>query len=156
MLSHPGLANRSMEVLDHDGEIVFLRRLKEGSAAESYGLHVARLAGLGEEVLLRASEIMERLKEGEKALRGALPGAALSSAAPPAGAGPTAMPEKAAGPPPHLRRIVEDIAALDLNGITPLDAMNRIQRWKALVDRNEGAKNPGRQSQRPPGPTLFD
>jgi DNA mismatch repair protein MutS len=150
MLSHPGLANRSMEVLDHDGEIVFLRRLKEGSAAESYGLHVARLAGLGEEVLLRAAEIMERLKEGEKVLRGALPGAE-----PPPQDGPAAMPERAAGPPPHLRRIAEDIAALDLNSITPLEAMNRIQRWKALVDKNRGPKTEEKR-QRTVGPTLFD
>jgi DNA mismatch repair protein MutS len=152
MLSHPGLANRSMEVVDHDGEIVFLRRLREGSAAESYGLHVARLAGLGKEVLLRAAEIMERLKEGEKALREALPGAAPSVMSDPAVMAETAAP---ANPPPYLRRIAEDIAALDLNGITPLDAMNRIQGWKALVDRNEGPRTAGRQRQTS-GPTLFD
>jgi DNA mismatch repair protein MutS len=62
ILSHPRLANRSMEVLDKDGKIIFLRKLKEGPAAESYGIHVARLAGLSENVLGRAEQIMELLK----------------------------------------------------------------------------------------------
>ncbi|MDR2730294.1 MAG: DNA mismatch repair protein MutS [Treponema sp.] len=61
-LSHPRLANRSMDVLDTDGKIVFLRKLKEGPAAESYGIHVARLAGLSEPVLRRAGEILALLK----------------------------------------------------------------------------------------------
>ena len=63
LLSNPRLANRSMEVLDKDGKIVFLRKLKEGPAAESYGIHVAKLAGLSQSVLNRASQIMETLKE---------------------------------------------------------------------------------------------
>jgi DNA mismatch repair protein MutS len=62
ILSHPRLANRSMEVLDKDGKIIFLRKLKEGPAAESYGIHVARLAGLSENVLERAEQIMSLLK----------------------------------------------------------------------------------------------
>jgi DNA mismatch repair protein MutS len=63
LLSNSRLANRSMEVLDRDGKIVFLRKLKEGPAAESYGIHVAKLAGLSQSVLNRASQIMETLKE---------------------------------------------------------------------------------------------
>ncbi|MDR3171158.1 MAG: DNA mismatch repair protein MutS, partial [Treponema sp.] len=74
MLVHPRLANRSMEVLDRDGEIIFLRKLIEGPAEESYGLHVARLAGLSERVLNRASSIMERLQESGKVFHDALPG----------------------------------------------------------------------------------
>jgi DNA mismatch repair protein MutS len=62
ILSHPRLANRSMEVLDKNGKIIFLRKLKEGPAAESYGIHVARLAGLSENVLGRAEQIMTLLK----------------------------------------------------------------------------------------------
>jgi DNA mismatch repair protein MutS len=153
LLSHPGLANRSMETLNHDGEIVFLRRLKEGSAAESYGLHVAKLAGLGEEVLARAAEIMERIKEGEKTLREALPGVA-----PPARE--AARAETApAFPTLRLRRVAEDIATLDLNAITPLEALNRIQRWKAVVDgtgETPGGKGAEKKRQKTTGPTLFD
>jgi len=62
LLSHPRLANRSMEVIDTGGKIVFLRKLKEGPAAESYGIHVARLAGIPEPILKRAGEILSLLK----------------------------------------------------------------------------------------------
>jgi len=68
LLSHPRLANRSMEVLDKDGKIIFLRKLKEGPAAESYGIHVASLAGLSEAVLERAAQIMALLKERDASL----------------------------------------------------------------------------------------
>jgi len=62
LLNHPHLANRSMEVLEQGEKIVFLRRLKEGPAAESYGIHVAMLAGLSIKVLDRAKQIMDLLK----------------------------------------------------------------------------------------------
>jgi DNA mismatch repair protein MutS len=68
LLSHKNLANRSMEVLDKDNRIVFLRKLKEGPAAESYGIHVAKLAGLNDTVLERASQIMGLLKERDSDL----------------------------------------------------------------------------------------
>ena len=68
LLDHPRLANRSMEVLDKGEKIIFLRKLKEGPAAESYGIHVAKLAGLSEPILNRASEIMALLKERDKDL----------------------------------------------------------------------------------------
>ena len=63
LLLHPRLANRSMEVLEDGEKIIFLRKLKEGPAAESYGIHVAKLAGLSDSVLKRAEHIMALLKE---------------------------------------------------------------------------------------------
>jgi len=63
LLSSPHLANRSMEVLEQGEKIVFLRKLKEGPAAESYGIHVAMLAGLSVNVIDRAGQIMALLKE---------------------------------------------------------------------------------------------
>ena len=68
LLSHPRLANRSMEVLEHGEKIVFLRKLKEGPTQESYGIHVARLAGLSHNVLQRAGQIMELLRERDNDL----------------------------------------------------------------------------------------
>ncbi|MCL2210531.1 MAG: DNA mismatch repair protein MutS [Treponema sp.] len=69
LLTHPSLANHSMEVLEQGEKIVFLRRLKEGPAAESYGIHVAMLAGLSQKVLERAGEIMDLLKTRDADLR---------------------------------------------------------------------------------------
>ena len=69
LLSHPRLANRSMEVLEKGEKIIFLRKIKEGPAAESYGIHAAMLAGLSQNVLNRAAQIMTLLKERDKDLR---------------------------------------------------------------------------------------
>jgi DNA mismatch repair protein MutS len=159
LLVHPCLANRSMEVLDRGEEIVFLRKLKEGPAAESYGLHVARLAGLSERVLRRAAEIMDRIKEGEANLHKALPDSAA-----PARSGEPAVPdarvqriaEDIAVLDARIQRIAEDIAALDLNRMTPMDALNRIHGWKALFDGKVPPRSGGKPSPKPTGPTLFD
>jgi DNA mismatch repair protein MutS len=129
-ISHPCLANRSMEVLDRDGEIVFLRRLKEGPAAESYGLHVARLAGLSESVLNRAARIMEkiRLRKGDA---GELP----PQETPEAKVRETAGPAKTVpqvSPDIRLEHFLADLAALDPNRMTPLEALGRITGWKKL------------------------
>ncbi|MDR0539134.1 MAG: DNA mismatch repair protein MutS [Spirochaetaceae bacterium] len=61
-LNHPCMDNRSLEVDELDGKIIFRRRLVNKPAAESYGLHVARLAGLDEKVLARAGELMRHLR----------------------------------------------------------------------------------------------
>jgi len=96
LLSHPRVANRSMEVLEKDGQVIFLRRLKTGPASESYGLHVAGLAGLPAPVLERARQIMERLKQRDAGLGAALPSAA--------DAGTETGERNAAGAPPDAER----------------------------------------------------
>ncbi len=60
-LEDPGATNMHMEVLEREGEIIFLKTLKPGAAAGSYGIHVARLAGVPDSVILRAAEILSGL-----------------------------------------------------------------------------------------------
>jgi DNA mismatch repair protein MutS len=154
LISHPALANRSMEVVDRHGEIVFLRKLKEGSAGESYGLPVARLAGLPERVLRQAARIMARLKENEKALHEALP----DISKPPADA-PPGEQSHSQDRAEKTDAVLEDILSLDLNRMTPLAALHRIHDWKALLESMGGDRTP--KGNHVPGtekniPTLFD
>jgi DNA mismatch repair protein MutS len=145
LLSHPRLANRSMEVLNRDGEIVFLRRIKEGPAAESYGIHVARLAGLPREVLDRAERIMEQLKERDRGL-------ALEPSPRPAPAGEDPVPA-------NLRRLLEEINALEPDNITPMAALQKLQRWKNLLVNTEKNLKSARIKKTPAAfepPSLFD
>jgi DNA mismatch repair protein MutS len=65
-MARPRLVNRSLLVEEADGEIIFRRRLVEGATRESYGIHVARLAGIPGDVLQRAEEIMRMLKPVER------------------------------------------------------------------------------------------
>ncbi len=60
-IEDPGVCNLHMEVLEKDGEVLFLKRLKQGAAGSSYGIHVARLAGIPDEVIRRASAILSSL-----------------------------------------------------------------------------------------------
>lgn len=61
----PGVKNYNVLVREKDDRIAFLRKIVPGAADKSYGIQVARLAGLPEEVILRAREILGNLEEGE-------------------------------------------------------------------------------------------
>lgn len=67
-LDHPRMLNLSMAVLENEGEIVFLKQLRSGPAAGSYGLHVAGLAGIPGRVLERARELQGRFVSLEQNL----------------------------------------------------------------------------------------
>lgn len=63
----PGVKNYSVAVKEYDDNIIFLRKIVEGGADQSYGIEVAKLAGLPQDVIVRAKEILENL-EGEVAI----------------------------------------------------------------------------------------
>jgi DNA mismatch repair protein MutS len=161
LISHKRLANRSMEVLDQKGEIIFLRKLKEGPAAESYGLHVARLAGLSERVLNRASRILERLEESGKALQDVLP-----REEDPSPERPQAAPGQAKEEPFHTRfdqvkveRFLEQLVALDPDRISPLEALGLIHTWKQWVNGILVPRSPHKVRRTflvEQGPSLFE
>ena len=66
----PSVVNRTMLVKEWEDRIVFLRRVVPGSADKSYGIHVARLAGLPGSVLDRAGELLQNLESQEYDLSG--------------------------------------------------------------------------------------
>lgn len=120
--SRPRVRNVSVAVREDDRQrsIVFLRRVVPGGANRSYGIDVARLAGLPVKVVGRAREIMSRL-EGGAALGTS---AQLSLGAVLAPQVPLAAP---ASP------IASKLAAIDVNRITPLEALTLLAELKALA-----------------------
>lgn len=64
-LSLNGIKNHTVQVREHGDSVVFLRRITPGTADKSYGIHVARLAGMPADVIDRSSEILANLEEGE-------------------------------------------------------------------------------------------
>jgi DNA mismatch repair protein MutS len=145
MIAHPRMANRSMEARERGGEIVFLRKLREGPTAESYGLHVARLAGLPDAVLDRAERILERLKMNERSLAGV-------ESSPPGSPAPEPAPAPA---PEPWGRLLEDLRTLDPDRMTPLEALSRIHAWKGMFGQNPA--KPGLPARKAiGGPSLFD
>ncbi len=107
--------NVSVAVREHKGEIVFLRRVVPGGANKSYGIDVARLAGLPKSVIARARQIMSQLEGGSLAL-----GLGASSQL-------SLLP--AATPSPVLARL----AMLDVERTTPLEALQLLAELKSLV-----------------------
>jgi DNA mismatch repair protein MutS len=67
----PGVQNANVLVKERGDQITFLRKIVPGAADKSYGIHVARLAGLPQQVLDRAGEILKNLEEGEFESEGA-------------------------------------------------------------------------------------
>jgi len=70
-LTMPGVQNANVLVKERGDQITFLRKIVPGAADKSYGIHVARLAGLPASVLERANEILHNLEEGEFEAEGA-------------------------------------------------------------------------------------
>ena len=122
LLSHPNLTNRSMEVLEQGEKIVFLRKLKEGPAAESYGIHVAMLAGLSQNVLQRAGQIMALLKERDAGLTGTFETKDIS-----VNQRNIVVNEK----PDKFEQMLKSI---DPQQMTPLEALNILNQWKKLLE----------------------
>ena len=124
-LKHKCLKNLSMAVLERDREIVFLKQVREGPTDNSYGIHVAQLAGVPVEVVRRAEEMLIDLKENDS-------GSLQSKAEVPA-AGPPAQPMLFTA-----EQVVHDeIRSLDISRITPLDALNRIAEWQRELRRKQ-------------------
>jgi len=110
-----GVQNVHVSVQEAGSEIVFLRRVEPGSANKSYGIEVARLAGLPADVIARAREILRRHEQKEDKLTEELsPGAAGDKAASMAQQiSFTAIDES----------VLESLRGADLNKLTPLEAM---------------------------------
>jgi DNA mismatch repair protein MutS len=122
----PALACRTMRVKEWQGDVVFLHEIAPGTADRSYGIHVARLAGLPAAVTARAEEVLELLEAGEQ-------GGALSRLADDLplfrAAIRHAAPEPAMPPSPALD-LLRDIRPDEL---TPRAALDLLYRLKALL-----------------------
>jgi len=139
-----------MDVDERNGEVVFLRKLREGAAAESYGLHVAALAGLPGAVLRRAGEIMGSLKGSPPENKQISTRAGLSN--------PVHTGKEKLSSAEH--KILESLSELEINELSPLEALNLIHRWKKLTQsRESGGQENTRKAKNHPAqgePSLFD
>jgi DNA mismatch repair protein MutS len=130
-LSHPRLKNLSLSVLEEEGEVVFLKRIVAGPALGSYGIHVARLAGLPPWVLGRAQSVEEELSRKEKLL----PLPEMAAVAPEAGTqgkpakgGSGRSKEEDLFSPADM--VLSELASLNIDKLSPLEALNRLAALK--------------------------
>jgi len=119
-----GVKNIHVSVEETPNEIVFLRRVEEGSANKSYGIEVARMAGLPPDVIARAREILRRHEQSERQLSEKL------APTPPSGNG--------AGEQHALfttidREVLDALRTADLDRLRPIDALNLLAELKKQI-----------------------
>jgi DNA mismatch repair protein MutS len=116
--THPRMKNFNFTVKEWQGDIIFLRNLVEGAASHSYGIHVARLAGLPREVIERAKEVLAQLERGESDRE------TLRKTA----SGERAEPVQMALFASADRRLREALRSIDVTQLTPIEALNMLHK----------------------------
>ena len=120
-----GLSSHSMKVKEWQGEVVFLHEVTEGSADRSYGIHVAKLAGVPAMAIARAEEVLERLISENKSENMAIDNLPLFDTAPP--------------PPANIKASQVDAFVDELlpDTMTPRAALEALYKLKALRDEEK-------------------
>ena len=105
--------NYNVAVSEADGKVVFLHRIIEGGADRSYGIHVGQLAGLPGPVVQRAQEILRELEQDSQQSKDRSTFRAKQEAL---------FPESSP--------ILEELEKLDIDGLAPIEALNKLFEWK--------------------------
>jgi len=119
-----GVKNYHVSVKETGGGVVFLRKVEAGAADRSYGIEVAKLAGLPNEVIDRAREVLVEHESAEHKLTGQL---AADESRP-------VRPAQLTIFTPISQPVLEKIREVDLNRLTPLEALNLLAELKKQVD----------------------
>ena len=118
----PGVVNYNIAVKEYNDQILFLRKIVPGATSRSYGIQVARLAGLPDEVIDRAKQVLANLEKAEFDEVGHVRYAEGEEKQGQTKPGQLSL--FAAGPSP----IEEEIKAMDVSSLTPLEALNALSR----------------------------
>ncbi len=143
----PKVKNCSIAVREQGGRIIFLRKLVDGAASRSYGIEVAKLAGLPPEVLARARELLLNLEAGEfdesgrpKLARRATGGEKAVAAKPAEDASQLGLfgAPKAPERPVSAEAVLEAIKAFSVDTSSPLEALTAVAAWKKKLSEKAG------------------
>lgn len=116
-----GIRNYRVAVQERAGDVVFLRKIVAGKADRSYGIHVAKLAGLPAAVIDRAQTILSQLEQPERSRS-----ACIQEQLP-----------LTVDPLPQPHPIIEEVKQIDLFSMTPLDALNRLAELQRKIGSDQ-------------------
>ncbi|MBN1388354.1 MAG: DNA mismatch repair protein MutS [Bacteroidales bacterium] len=119
--------NYNVSIKELDDKVIFLRKLKRGGSEHSFGIHVARMAGMPLSVVKRADDVLKQMEEGSRE----------SSVAKPVGD----LASKREGlqlsfyqlDDPVLKQIRDELIGLDVNNLTPVEALNKLYNIQKLL-----------------------
>ena len=126
----PGVRNYNIAIKEWKGDIVFLRRMVPGPADRSYGIEVARLAGVPASVVVRAKEILAVLER--HAPGGARRNDVISRQVSLPGLTQAAPVQKQ----PEEHQVLQALKNLNVNELSPLDALTLLHQWKAMAGQS--------------------
>ncbi len=129
-MEHNALKLLSMAVSENAGDVVFLRKIKEGASENSYGIHVAKLAGVPDSVINRASEILEHIQNtaGERPVVDSSLETKTQSENK-----KSYMSSNTPGLFTDEELVLDEILSSDPENLTPLQALSLISRWKTSL-----------------------
>lgn len=124
----PRIKNFNVATKELNNKVIFLRKLQEGGSKHSFGIHVAKMAGMPRYVVERANEILGQLEQksidtgdlDEKVKKIAAPAMQLSFFD--------------AAPDPALTQLKEQLEEVDLNRLTPIECMLKLDELKKILD----------------------
>ena len=134
----PAVKNVHVSVKETPSEIIFLRRVEPGSADKSYGIEVAKLAGLPRSVIERAREVLKKHEQSEHVLSEKLSPGAVDEAAANSPGAPAAAAHRSNGHQEVLftaldRAVLDKLRDSDLDNLKPLDALNLLAELKKQI-----------------------
>ena len=139
------IVNYNVQVREHEGKVVFLRKLVRGGADHSYGIQVANMAGLPKELIQRAQVILEELEGQRLEIQDSSENIAQTKVRKDAGkhlsnkVQPLAETDQmslfAVATDPILEELRNKIEAIDPNKLSPMQALLLIDEWKKLLEQ---------------------
>lgn len=125
--SFPRVVNYNVSVKEINGKVVFLRKLARGGSEHSFGIHVAKLAGLPPSIVARAGEVLGHLEEAN---RKESIGKDIAGVAQERGGVQLSFFQL---DDPVLTQIRDEIANIDINNLTPMAALNKLHDIRTII-----------------------
>jgi DNA mismatch repair protein MutS len=123
---HEGVCNMNVAVREWQDEIVFLHKIVDGGTDRSYGIHVARLAGVPDELIVRAKSILRDLEEDAEGLAPRISARSSETRKADGSSGSQQLSLFAA----QKSAIERELEALDLDRLAPIDALLKLKQWR--------------------------
>ena len=128
------IRNYNVSVREANGKVIFMRKLVRGGSEHSFGIHVAKLAGMPSSIIQRANQILKDLEQGARNQEQGVKsqdtiGSGKASVSAPSGMQLSFFQLD----DPVLEQIRDEVKNLDINNLTPLEALNKLSDIKKLV-----------------------
>lgn len=125
--SFPRIKNFNVSIKEVDGKVIFMRKLVPGGSEHSFGIHVAKIAGMAPSIIKRANQILKELESNNSGNGVSRPTAEIAESREGMQLSFFQLDD------PVLCQIRDEILNLDINNLTPMEALNKLNEIKKIV-----------------------